>query len=375
MISADLATGRIEVEVSRSEFCPEQLFGFAQRRNPKRGFLFVSRVLGRHIPVKPSVMREIFRKLTDGVPVNLLGPVLVVGMAETAVGLGAGLHRELVASTGRTDIVYLSTTRYSLGTPLLAEFSEDHSHAPCHLLHRPLNPEIAEMVHGAKTLVLVDDEITTGRTMANLYHALVDAGLHQVKRAVIVSITDWSNGDAAKALSVESVAVSALSGRYFWTPKPDAVLPEIPRIEASAHDAVLPDPSKDWGRLGVVSHKQVYQATSTSNERILVLGTGEHVWQPYLLAEALEQLGADVRFSAVSRSPIALGHAISSSISFHDNYGEGVANYVYNIDPKMFDRIILCTETPQKWIDPALLNALGQNVCVLDDGVPPCPVH
>ena len=30
-----------------------ELCGFASRQNPKRAFLFVSKVLGKHIPVKP----------------------------------------------------------------------------------------------------------------------------------------------------------------------------------------------------------------------------------------------------------------------------------------------------------------------------------
>ena len=32
----------------------KDLLGFAQRINPKRAFLFVSKVLGRHIPVAPQ---------------------------------------------------------------------------------------------------------------------------------------------------------------------------------------------------------------------------------------------------------------------------------------------------------------------------------
>lgn len=36
----------------------EDLLDFAQRINPKRAFLFVSKVLGRHIPVAPSTMRN-----------------------------------------------------------------------------------------------------------------------------------------------------------------------------------------------------------------------------------------------------------------------------------------------------------------------------
>ena len=36
----------------------EDLLDFAQRINPKRAFLFFSKVLGRHVPVAPSVMRK-----------------------------------------------------------------------------------------------------------------------------------------------------------------------------------------------------------------------------------------------------------------------------------------------------------------------------
>lgn len=374
-MAADLATGRIEVDISRSEIRPEQLFGFAQRRNPKRGFLFVSRVLGRHIPAKPSVMRDIFKRLAAAVPSDLPGPVLVVGMAETAVGLGAGVHQELGSLTGRSDVVYLSTTRYDLGLPLLAEFSEDHSHAPRHLLYRPCLEEISKHVYGARTLVLVDDEITTGRTMANLHRALDGAGLKHVQRIVLVSITDWSNGAAAHAIHSEAISVSALAGRYRWTPNPDATLPELPNIVA-ARCVVKPlNPAKNWGRLGVLQHQHHYKSDCRLNERILVLGSGEHVWQPYLLAESLEKKGADVRFSAITRSPIALGNAITSAISCYDNYGEGIANFVYNVDPTAYDRIIVCSETPKTAVDPALLAALGPHAVVFDDGEVVCLVH
>ncbi|WP_183146509.1 phosphoribosyltransferase domain-containing protein, partial [Pseudomonas syringae] len=55
-LRADLLRGRLDVSVDSSTIAPDSLFGFAERRNPKRAFLFVSRVLGRHIPARPSVM-------------------------------------------------------------------------------------------------------------------------------------------------------------------------------------------------------------------------------------------------------------------------------------------------------------------------------
>ncbi|MDO5769772.1 MAG: phosphoribosyltransferase domain-containing protein, partial [Psychrobacter sp.] len=69
----------------------DDLLGFAQRINPKRAFLFVSKVLGRHIPVAPSTMRRAFTDLANMLPDHsglnkLPEPILVIGMAETAVG-------------------------------------------------------------------------------------------------------------------------------------------------------------------------------------------------------------------------------------------------------------------------------------------------
>lgn len=52
----DLPTGRLELKVDRCDHGLDNLVALAARQNPKRGFLFVSKVLGRHIPVKPSQM-------------------------------------------------------------------------------------------------------------------------------------------------------------------------------------------------------------------------------------------------------------------------------------------------------------------------------
>jgi hypothetical protein len=65
--------------------------GFAERINPKRAFLFVSKVLGRHIPVSPHIMRHAFTDLAELVPDDLPEPVLVI--AETAVGLAQAFIR------------------------------------------------------------------------------------------------------------------------------------------------------------------------------------------------------------------------------------------------------------------------------------------
>ncbi|TLG90305.1 phosphoribosyltransferase, partial [Pseudomonas edaphica] len=157
-LSAQLKRGLLDVDVEPCSIAPQSLFGFAERRNPKRAFLFVSKVLGKHIPVRPSVMQASYNSLAAMIPADLPGPVLMVGMAETAVGLGAGVHRAY--SHTRPDTVYLVSTRHPISTERFARFEEEHSHASAHLIHRPTDPDILAMTQRARSLVLVDDELS-----------------------------------------------------------------------------------------------------------------------------------------------------------------------------------------------------------------------
>ncbi|PTQ90751.1 phosphoribosyltransferase domain-containing protein [Agitococcus lubricus] len=361
-----LQRGTLSVQVEQAAIAPEQLFGFAERRNPKRAFLFVSKVLGRHIPVKPSVMTDAFTQLAAKIPDNLPEPILVIGMAETAVGLGAGVHRAL--QTRYPQAMYWMSTRHSLGTPLFARFEEEHSHASSHLLHWPVDEALKQQLLATKTLIIVDDEASTGKTFINLAHALQDTGLQQIERIIATTLTDWS-GDAVQAtLGKKAQTVSLLSGTYCWQDNPNAPLPDMPKVDSVAQGQWQPNLALDWGRLGVIHHHATLNDKVSANkgEKILVLGTSEYVWRPFLLAEQLEQQGAEVYFASTTRSPIALGHAIHISRAFSDNYGLGIANFSYNVDVNQYDRIIICTETPATMIDKTLLTALNAQVIVDD---------
>ncbi|TRM73173.1 phosphoribosyltransferase, partial [Sulfolobus sp. A20-N-F8] len=94
------------------------------------------------------------------------------------------------------------------------------------------------------------------------------------------------------------------------------------------------------------------------DDRFLIIGTGEFTWPPFLLAHALELAGHDVTMQATSRSPVRLGGAIGSALTFEDNYGTGVPNYLYNARREEGRRVIICHETPVGSIDPALVAAL-----------------
>ncbi len=365
-LHANLKRGRLEVEVNASTFDPQALFSFAERRNPKRAFLFVSRVLGRHIPARPSLMAESFNALAAKIPADLPGPVLVIGMAETAVGLGAGVHRAL--SQTRDDSLYLCSSRHPTGGALFARFEEEHSHASSHLLHLPQDAVTREMMLNARSLVLVDDEASTGNTFINLTKALAEAGLNSIERIVTATLTDWSQDAVRHAMGEHVTSISLLDGGYTFIEDPDAELPVMPEVGSVAQGDWPLDSSRDWGRMGVREHADTLAPglQIQPGERVLVIGTSEFVWPPFLLAERLERAGADVHFSSTSRSPIALGHAIDHALSFSDNYGLGIPNFLYNVAPGQFDRVLICSETPAAAVDPALLNALNAQVIVDD---------
>lgn len=361
-LRADLVRGSLFIDVTEGEFSPEALFGFAERRNPKRAFLFVSRVLGKHIPVRPAKMRQAFERLASRIPADLPGPVLVIGMAETAVGLGAGVHRAY--SETRPDSVYLVSTRHPVDGELFAKFEEEHSHASAHLLYEPKDELARDMMHSARSLVLVDDEASTGKTMINLVNALKDSGLNKVERVVVATLTDWSGSAMRDALGEMVTPVSLLSGSFHFEENPDAPLPEMPSVgttEKGSWDILA---TQDWGRLGVTEHEDNFgrNVNAKSGEKILVVGTGEFVWKPYLLAERLEKAGAEVYFSSTSRSPIALGHSIKAALRFPDNYGLGIPNHLYNVRSEDYDRILICTETPAEAVDSSLVEMLKAEV-------------
>src|SRR5690606_2680863 len=215
----------------------EDLLGFAQRINPKRAFLFVSKVLGRHIPVAPSTMRHAFTDLANLVPDDLPEPILVIGMAETAVGLSAGVHQAL--QTRYPNALLLNSTRHAQHNEdntetLLTTFSEDHSHASQHLIYQSADTVTQAQLLASKTLIMVDDEASTGNTCVNVVTALRNAGLTELEQVHLTTLVDWSlNQNQAQADVDDNISARLpnidfhrhhlLSGAWQWT---DATNPE-----------------------------------------------------------------------------------------------------------------------------------------------------
>mgnify|MGYP006325201695 FL=1 len=369
----------------------EDLLGFAQRINPKRAFLFVSKVLGRHIPVAPGTMRHAFTDLANLVPDDLPEPILVIGMAETAVGLSAGVHQAL--QTRYPNALLLNSTRHAQHNKdntetLLTTFSEDHSHASQHLIYQSADTVTQAQLLASKTLIMVDDEASTGNTCVNVVTALRNAGLTELEQVHLTTLVDWSlNQNQAQADVDDNISARLpnidfhrhhlLSGAWTWTDAPNPEPITMPSVDTTEAGSYALGDTGNWGRFptldstdgfafyltkfqaafNLFNQQAQFEKEQFDNEqlpkRILVLGSNEFVWLPFLLAEWLETQtqNATVKFSALTRSPIALGGAITTMLSFSDNYGLGMTNFAYNVEPSDWDLIVLCVETSADSVD------------------------
>jgi Phosphoribosyl transferase/TRSP domain C terminus to PRTase_2 len=387
MTSADihipLSAGTLTIGVDRADWPLTELCDFAARDNPRRAFLVVSKVLGRHIPVAPSLMRKSFADLAAKIPADLPGPVLIVGLAETAICLGQGVHEEYCRRTGRGDVLFFHSTRQEIDHPLLTRFEEPHSHASSHLVYRP------DAFEGAfanpRALVMVDDEISTGTTLVNLATALV-AALPSLERLIGVTLADWSGSDAWLAKMPRAAHVESLiAGQLRYTPAPgtgparglspvrgkgqspcgDSPQPHVEeKFDRAAKSLGRMATHHNFGRLGRSDSARerdhlVETIVLPPASRVRIVCTGEFTYPPFRIAEALEKAGHDVVVQSTTRSPARLDGAIQSVLSFDDNYGTGVPNFLYNISPSDPRVTLICHETPIGSVDQALLSALG----------------
>jgi hypothetical protein len=279
---------------------------------------------------------------------------LWIGMAETATGLGYGVfeaaHRE-----GLQNGLFMQTTRYHLADVDRLEFEEAHSHATDFFLYYPTDPTHKQRFLTADTLVLIDDEISTGKTFLRLIQAYQKVN-PALRKVFIVSLVNFAHPDDRRYLETESgVAVEWVCFRQGLLSFEDSYNAAIDAISvnASSNNACKKHLLAWQGRLGITepvvlqadasSH---FKTTKEDNRPILVLGTGECNTPAYLLGRALATQGLKVKVQSTTRSPIHLGNEIGLICQFEDNYEDGIANFIYNMNPADYREIILCHETP-----------------------------
>ncbi|GGK99865.1 phosphoribosyltransferase [Salinibacterium xinjiangense] len=364
------------------------LAGLALRRNQKRLLLIVSTVLGKHIPAAPVDVTGAAHRL--GAAVEALGlpsPVLVIGFAETATALGYGVSEML------GDAHYAHSTRAPSRAPLVS-FVEEHSHATVHHL-APTDPSI---VRAARSIVLVDDEISTGRTSMNIIRSLM--GVADCRRFVIACLLDsrparergTMKREAAElrvdltllalgevALEIPGSAAGALKP---WLEHSFAAelaaggsLETVPVVWPAG--AVL-DGQDGFSRAdrdratkaarGIAAGIHTLLEGSPS---VLVIGIEEFMAVPHAVASALAVSGLNARVSSTTRSPAAAidedGYAIRSVIEFAGDADQGdYPRFLYNVRAAEYDVIVVVAPRRGPFAaSRALLKSLAEGSRVL----------
>ncbi|MGQ0621725.1 MAG: phosphoribosyltransferase domain-containing protein [Panacagrimonas sp.] len=377
-VSVDIATGRLLLRLDPSAepsgWSLDRLCGFAARNNPRRGFLFVSKLLGKHWPARPSAMRQTHEALAAKVTASASDEVIFIGMCETATGLGHGVFD---AWRERHEAgMYLQTTRYTLEGAETFRFEEAHSHASDIRLHAPDRAALRDRLRRTTLAVLIDDEISTGRTLAALIAALRPS-CPLLRRVQLLCLTDFSAGQARAAVAavpgIESCeAASLLSGEFEFERNPAFSAPPVESAMGSA-PCRRGHISGYSARLGLERTPGFPPALAEklareSGRTCLVVGTGEFMHGAFVVARALEQRGVEAFVQSTTRSPILVGQDIACATRVPDPYGEGIPNFLYNYRRADYTGVWVVHETPRDALVTALCRTLDARPVLLRPG-------
>lgn len=400
----------IEIRENKYDIPADTLFKMAARKNPKRSFLFVSRILGKHIPVNPLVsllggaalgaiyaerickqealdIREIVSAIKDRrnrpeiydkimkKPLELMEPTLFIGFAETATALGHS-----VFNCFKEGGFYIHTTREDIvENKEVITFEEEHSHATSHRIYPFSFPILASK----SPVVLIDDEITTGKTSLNII-----AAIHKLfprKSYTILSLLDWrTEGDredfrkVERDLGIKINVLSLISGTIDVDGKPineiiggkneDLPVDNEINIETIYLDTFFKQRMsylraeylRYGGRFGIsteedkVLDKEIRRSGEFLREhrgkgKILCMGTGEFMYIPMKIAS---YMGEDVLFQSTTRSPIhpqnVTDYGVKNSFVFKNPEDLTITNYFYNIPYKYYNELYLFLEKEPK---------------------------
>lgn len=352
-----------EVTINYLDKPIEDVIKMAKRHNnPKRDFLFVNTILGKHIAVQGRDALMMHRALGDKVYELFKEKgwenkkVLLVGFAETATALAQNImfySLKFKEKFPLNIVGYTQTTREELPSNQYTNiaFEEEHSHATSQKLY--FDKELDYDV-----VLFVEDEITTGNTILNFISQFEK---HQSgKDYAVASILNWQNDKDAKTFSEKGVEVAFLVRGKMKTELPSFSIkegkeydlyqdevnykanlslrnnPRLPMTVEEFSEYVTFGDNKDKEFSKLISLKD-------SKKKTLIIGTEENMFVPIFFAIIID---ADVK--ATTRSPIESslenGYPISSRLKLNSAYESGRVTYLYDMDLGDYEQFVIFVE-------------------------------
>lgn len=336
--------------------------------NQKRTYLLVNTMQAKHIPVQPVCALDMMRALGMQIAKKYPQARLVIGFAETATAIGA-----VVAECISKQCIYLQTTREEF--PRAHEwitFLEEHSHA---VDQKICGDSFTENLFHTDTIIFVDDEITTGKTLINMVEQLkLKYPALQGKELVAASVFNRLTVDNEEKLAQAGISCEYLvklpQDDYSESVKNIAVYEAQPVAAANVEfqsAELLCAPFKD-PRVGVSIGDYTENCGSIADafinqllydvgeqEKILVLGTEECMYPALILGQRMQErfCHATVRCHATTRSPIGIANSsaypIQNGVRLTSFYNQARTTYLYDLET--YDTIIVVSDTPEDCLE------------------------
>ncbi|MEK4442041.1 MULTISPECIES: phosphoribosyltransferase family protein [Niallia] len=396
----------INVEENPFQLPIEDFFKMAARINKRRAFLFVSKLLGKHLPIEPKkglltgfILAARYEEIMTGkhspqrerlleiyhdtslpfvdkpfIQKEVSNPI-IIGFAETATALGHSFFQAFKQAS------FFHTTREKInGLDPIISFEEEHSHATSHRCYVK-----KDILDNNREIILVDDELTTGKTAINIIRDLHRK--YPRDKYTVASILDWRSNKwqlEMKALEEELQitvhSVCLLKGCFELVGEQINLPPimeslvtndgtpsvEYISLENYVKARIIPLIStnlagerndfqylKDTGRFGIYTEEGtdewIKQAAKVLKKKrvgtSLCVGTGEFMYIPMKLASFM---GEDISYQSTTRSPIYPNdeeyYGAQTAYCFANPEDLEIVNYLYNIKPNQYDDIFLFFE-------------------------------
>ena len=363
---------------------PVPVAELALRRNPKRAHLLVSLLLGKHVPVPASTVLGAAADLGGLVRDALAGQEpYVVGFAETATALGHGVAAVCAPDAGPAPYAHTTRRPPPEGVEPL-RFEEEHSHAVDQALGVLDDALLRDQ---DRPLVLVDDELSSGRTAVNAIRVLQSRWPRRIY--VLATLLDVRS-EAQRAATAEAVRDLGAALLDVALVRGQVELPEdLPARAAQLVAAAAPDVPREatggvrrwtlrspavvgafgWDRTAEAALREAAHVLAGAlrphlRGSVLVMGDEEFMYAAQLTAAAL---GAAT--SSTTRSPALVvdepGYPLRTALHFASTDDVSRTSFAYNVAPSRlpdrgrapgFDSVVLLSDGD---VRPALSAALA----------------
>ena len=352
------------------EYTPQNTFVLAKRfNNTKRSYLLVNPLQAKHIPVSPTVSLEMMTALGKKLAEKYPETRLIIGFAETATAIGAAVSEQFPHCT------YMHTTREEIpSSKNWVYFSEEHSHATEQKL---CADNLARLIKNTPSIILIDDELSTGKTLINIVNILQktfpDTADKQIIAASIINRISPENHRRLADFGIKTEYLVKLPDEDLSAAVEKFDISEAEKAPEAPADfeKIITSRKLINTRLGTditeysenckrVSEEILDILEISPNSSVLVLGTEECMYPALVFGRELEQRnpGVTVKCHATTRSPIGIGtdpdYPIRSGNKLSSFYDSSRKTYIYNLEK--YDYAVIITDSPN--VSPTACNNL-----------------